>query len=137
MRLGWRNVQLFHDAPHRFANAQDVVVRHLTLDRRGVVRMHPKRRRRASIRDGVVSLGKQLVDVPKGGAHMPLMEFAKAVRFRLVTHFSYRHCLPRPPRLTPACACDRDAPTRAWPRLLAGKTFARSASARMRLGSRH
>src|SRR6266567_2368626 len=128
MRFGWRNVQFLHDAPHRFADPQDVVVSYLALDWRGVVRMHPKRRRRAGIRHGVLSLGKQLIDVLKRRAYVALMILAKTMCFCLVTHFSYRRCLPRPPRLTPACACDRDGPTRASPRLMAGKTFARSAS---------
>ena len=137
VRFRRRNVQLFHQAPHSFTDSEDIIVRHLPLNRRGIVRMHPEWRGRTGVGHGVLSLRKQLVDVLKSGTHMPLMMFAETMRFCLVIHFSYRRCLPRPRRLTPACACDRDAPTRASPRLLAGKTFAQSTSARTRSGSRH
>src|SRR5204863_3167115 len=82
-----RNFQFLHHAPYRFPDPHDVVVCHLALDRRRVVRVHSKRRLRASIRHGVLGLRKQLVDVLERRAYVPLVILAKAICFDLVTHF--------------------------------------------------
>jgi hypothetical protein len=52
-------------------------MRHLALDRHGVVRVHSERRLRTSIRHGVLGLGKQLVDVLERRAYVALMMPAK------------------------------------------------------------
>ena len=87
MRFRWRNVQFVHDAPHRLADSQDVIVRHLALNRRRIVGVSPEWRRRTRIRHDVLRLRKQFVDVLKRSTHMPLMVLAKAVGAGLFVHF--------------------------------------------------
>src|SRR5206468_4291060 len=121
MRLGWWNTQFLHHAPHRFTNSDDVIVRHLALDRRGIIRMPPEWRGRTGVRHRVLGFREQLVDVLKRRPHMPLVMLAKPVGFCLIAHFSYRYFPRHPQRLAPACASDTDVPTRASSRLSAGK----------------